>query len=206
MKLCQKCQKRKAKRSCPALKIELCSQCCGQLLEQGQTCLPSCNYYLKHLDYKKEKLSRKEAKQVELPDDKEELQKLENLIFHLEVSLFDLIRSGGSLNDSLIYQALDQAMKELQRGRSRLILPGGLAGQKNPLAEHLLEVLDNVRLERNIIISGEISSASPKEKIKALSILQAYILKFIASHKENGYIQDLLTRMEKISGHSQELL
>lgn len=143
---------------------------------------------------------------MELPGNEEQWSKLENLIFHLEVSLFDLIRSGENLDDNLIYQTLGQAIKELQRSPSHLILPGELADQPTPLVRHLLEVLDKVRWEQKIIIPGEFSVVSSEEKIKAMSILQAYILKFITRQKENGYLQDLLTRMEKISGNPQVLL
>lgn len=47
---CSLCESRKAKRSCPALRQEICPQCCGQEREETLDCPLDCSYLLDSRD------------------------------------------------------------------------------------------------------------------------------------------------------------
>jgi hypothetical protein len=47
---CSLCENRKAKRPCPALRQEICSQCCGEAREETLDCPLDCAYLLESRD------------------------------------------------------------------------------------------------------------------------------------------------------------
>jgi hypothetical protein len=200
MSLCSRCQKRKAKRKCPALRTKICSLCCGELREKNLSCPTICPYLNKHQTYQEQKKARQKSEEApQLPDNQEQLQRVEYLIFNLEASLFRLHKIQPELTDSLIHEAIDYAIRELQKGRSRLIIPGEAIRPVNQLGEYFLKVIDKCHLDRQIILPGEQSSFEIEEKLEALSLLQSFIQKFLINEKAKRYLQDLSTRFEKLT-------
>jgi len=203
MSLCSRCHKRKAKRKCAALRSEICNLCCGELREKNVPCPLICPYLNKHQTYQEQKKARQKSEETpQLPDNHEQLQRVEYLIFNLEVNILKLHKIQPGLTDSLIHEAINYCIRELQKGRSRLIIPGEASGPVNQLGKYFLEVLDKSRLDRQIFIPGEQLSLETEEKMRALSILKSYIQRFSKDEKENGYLRDLMSRFEKLTQKS----
>lgn len=121
---CPVCNKRKAKRQCPGINSEICTQCCGAERENSITCPLDCPYLVEGHRYEWER-NRGEPL-AEIPYPKYEI--LDNFLYHNEqvVSILcavifrKAIELPGTL-DSDVREALDGVIKTRETLESGLV-------------------------------------------------------------------------------------
>jgi hypothetical protein len=95
---CKLCEKRRARRHCPGVEGEICSQCCGSQREITIECPASCEY-LKEARFHEQPPAVTED-QVPNPDirlSEKFLRDTEPLVFTLAVALKRAMESGGAV-------------------------------------------------------------------------------------------------------------
>jgi hypothetical protein len=209
MAQCSKCKQRKAKRSCPALGSGLCNLCCGLLREKEIHCPAHCPYLVHHRPYQEKRilekkqvsLSRKDSAENEAWND----ERMQWLLFHIEAPLHELGSKNPAWTDREAVLALEYAKDKVEKGRSRLIVPGEDHKPKNQAGEAVLAAVDNCRYERQIILAGGLETYKKDEKVRALEriILTA---KSLAKKNLEGrnYLQHVLDRFARFKDFSQK--
>lgn len=118
--LCKICQKRRARRFCPAVSGDICTICCGTEREVSLTCPLNCEYLEE---------AHKREKPVEVPDDQlsnpdirvteEFLREHEELLLFSIYSLLEAALRTPGANDSdviAVLEALIQTHRTLESG------------------------------------------------------------------------------------------
>jgi len=96
---CKLCEKRRARRHCPGVEGEICSQCCGSQREITIECSASCEY-LKEARFHEQPPAVAED-QVPNPDirlSEKFLRDTEPLVFTLAVALKRAMEAGGAVD------------------------------------------------------------------------------------------------------------
>ena len=120
--VCLLCNKRRARRACPAVKGGICAICCGEQREVSLTCPLDCEYLRE---------ARKHEKPVEIPVDaisnpdigitEEFVQAHQELLLYLVHSLLTAALRTQSAVDLDILQALDALIRTYKTAQSGLV-------------------------------------------------------------------------------------
>lgn len=208
MSRCFRCEKRKAKRYCPALGSFLCSLCCGLLREKEVHCFPSCPYLVQHKPYQEKKIleKRQEFPALKRPGEKEFVddERMNWLLYHIEKPLQIIGEKDKSFGDKEAILALEYAKEKLQRER-RVFLTEDELKPKNPVAEAILHSMEKCRFEKDLVLSHNLSLYKKEEKIRCLEYVIS-TAKFLsrADFEGRNYINNLLARFAKIREHSRQ--
>ncbi len=203
MAKCARCQKRKAKRHCPALGLDICSLCCGLLREKEIHCPPNCVYLKQHKPYQEKRiLARKEtsfsAKEL-AEDDIFKDERMTWLAFHIEAPLAQFAAKSPEFNDKDALLALEYAKKKVEKGPSALILPEEKPGPKNEAGEAVYQSLEDCRYEKKIIIPGETDTYQKDEKIKCLErIIYSVRLWAKGDYEQRRYLEQLFKQFDRL--------
>ena len=195
-KTCIRCQKRKAKRRCPALGGGICQLCCGLLRDKKLRCPDSCPHFGSHQTYQEERSLHRGTSDFQVRSDDERLNWLS---LHVEAPLKEIGEQRPSFTDRDALLALEYAREKIERGSGRLILPGQPGVRGREAGEMVLQSVESCRFERPIVIAGTPGTYTSEEKQK---ILQAVILsvKRQSRGRPDGraYIDDLIERFSRI--------
>lgn len=203
MAKCSKCNKRKAKRYCPALGSKLCSLCCGLLREKEIHCPPNCPFLEKHKSYQEKRTIEKKVlpSSINLSPEEDILkdERMAWLAFHIEAPLKEHGEKQASFTDKDAILALEYAKKKAIEGKSSLLIPGKESGPKNEVGEAVYKSMENCRYEKKIIIPGETESYKTEEKTKCLErIILSVKFRAKGNFEGRNYIERLRSRFAKI--------
>jgi hypothetical protein len=209
MAKCTRCDKRKAKRFCPALGQSICSLCCGQLREKEIHCPPDCPYLSQHKSYQEKRII--ERQHVPHPRQKleeEDILKDERmawLAFHIEIPLKEYAERDPSLDDKDALLALEYVREKTEKDKGHFLMPDKSLKPQNDLGEAIYHMIEQCKYEGRIIMPGISQTYSKEEKIKVLDriILTA---RYLARDNLEGqsYLQAVKERFSRIKGMSQQ--
>lgn len=199
---CSRCNQRKAKRACPALNSNLCSLCCGLIREKRINCPPACPFLSRHKPYQENKVvHRKQAFSEEAAQD----ERLLWLTLNIEAPIKDHADNDSAFVDKDALLALDYAKAKIEKGKSKLVLPGEESSSRNEAGEAIFQSVERCRYERAIILPKEVEMYKKEEKLACLDnvILE---LKYLAKDNWNGrtYIRELGKRFAKLRELSRQ--
>ena len=195
MDLCSHCQKRKAKRSCPALGSPLCPLCCGRLREKELHCHPDCPYLSQHKSYQENRILQKKGT---LSEDVLSDERLAWLTLNIEAALKELGERNPGFSDRDAVLALEYAKGRVEKGPSLIIVAESERPPGNAAGEALLQSLNQCRFQRKIVLPQNLESYTPEEKVKCL---ETAIL--AVKHRARGqldgriYLQDVSRRLSR---------
>lgn len=209
MAKCKKCGQRKAKRHCPALGSDICNLCCGLLREKEIHCPPQCSYLAQHRPYQEKRiLEKKETSRSRREIAKDDIvsdDRMRWLLVNVEAPLREFAERNAALTDREAVLALEYAKEKVEKGRSRLILPGEDHKPKNQLGEAVYKSVENCRYQRPIILTSGQETYKQEEKLR---ILRREILTAKAVSEDNlegrTYLQQIIDRFAKIKDLSQK--
>jgi len=209
MAKCVKCNKRKAKRHCPALRESICNLCCGLHRQKEIHCPPSCSFLVKHKPYQdKRTLEKKHATHPSPPPSGEDIlsdERLAWLAFNIEVPIGRMAEKDSSMTDGDALLALDYVRSKLEKESSLLIMTENTVAPKSELGEAIFQSVEQCRYEKKIIIPGEFHTYKRDEKIKCLDRVIFAAKQFSGDNMEGrGYLQQLIDRFSKISELSRQ--
>jgi len=209
MKKCSRCNKRKSKRYCPALGESICSLCCGQIREKEVHCPPVCPYLSKHKSYQEKRIIEKKPSSPKTPasnrDDPLQDERMAWLAFHTEMPVLEYAESRTSLNDKEVLLALEYVREKIGKGGSLIFLPDNTIKPHNELAEAMYRAMERCRFEGRVILTGEPTAYSTKEKLMVLDRITMTV-KHIARNNLEGqaYIQAVRERFSKVKHMSEQ--
>lgn len=206
MAKCSRCNQRKAKRYCSALGSNLCPLCCGLIREKRINCPPSCPFLSKHKPYQESKIVHKrQAFSEEVPQD----ERLLWLTLHIEAPIMEYADKNPAFVDKDALLALDYAKAKIEKGKSKLVLPGEENSSKNEVGKAVFESIERCRYERAIILPQAVEIYKQEEKLACLDNV-ILGLKYLAKDKWDGrtYIHDLIQRFAKLRelSHQKRLI
>lgn len=209
MAKCVRCDKRKAKRFCPALGQSICSLCCGQLREKELHCPPDCPYLSKHKSYQEKRIiERHHVSQPRQAFEEEDVLKDERmawLAFHIEAPLKEYAEKNPSLNDKDALLALEYVKKKIEKDKGLFLMPNESLKPRNELGEAIFHMIQQCKYDGRIIIPGTSQTYSKEEKLKVLDriiVTAKYLSR--SNLKGRGYLQAVDERFLKIKGMSQQ--
>ncbi len=117
MAKCPICNKRSAKRMCPAKKVMICPKCCGLKRLKEIKCVPTCDYLEQHQRVEAEKSMEEE--QALAPSSEETQLNLDGIEYAMdnefikdaEEKLYTLVQERGDIADRHIIDALAESVK-----------------------------------------------------------------------------------------------
>jgi hypothetical protein len=197
---CAKCRQRKAKRPCPALGLELCTLCCGRLRQKELRCPPGCPFLTEHKLYQENKIIQKKGTFREdiRPD-----ERLNWLTLNTEVPLREYSDRNPGFSDRDAILALEYAKDRVEKNQTRLLLPQEDGRIKNEVGEAILQILEQSRFQRKIILPQDTERYSSEEKLKCLdNIIRG--IKYLARGSLAGrtYLRDLARRLDRLKEFS----
>jgi len=209
MDKCTKCEKRKAKRFCPALGQSICSLCCGQLREKKLHCPPECPYLSKHKSYQEKRIiERQHIPHPRQTFEEEDILKDERMAWlavHIEAPLMEYAEKDPSLDDKDALLALEYVREKTEKDKGRFLMPDESLKPQNDLGEAIYHMIEQCKHEGRIIMPGISQTYSKEEKLKVLDkiILTAkYLAK--GNLEGRGYLQAVKERFSRIKGMSQQ--
>ncbi len=202
MARCSHCQKRKAKRPCPALGSDLCPLCCGRLREKELRCPPGCSYLSRHKPYQENRIIQKKRT---FSEDVLQDERLNWLVLHIEAPLQEYAGRNPAFTDKDAILALEYAKDGVEKNRSRLLLSQDQGRIRNCVGEAILLSLEQCRFQRKIILLQEVERYSTEEKLKCLQNVMLGI-KYLAGGNWAGrsYLQDLARRWDRLKESSDQ--
>jgi len=193
MALCHHCNRRKAKRHCPALRAELCQLCCGELRQKRVNCPASC-LYLQHQTYQEQRKWQKFRSQ---PRETINDERLAWLIAQIEMALYEMAQGIRDFTDQEAFRLLSQAREKIAAGEKRIILPEKKIDRKPEVSEALVNLINQVRYEKGLVLSTS-SGYSREEKVRCLEALMGLIYETTGGDlSQRIYLEDLARRIEK---------
>jgi hypothetical protein len=203
MAKCQRCQKRKARRRCPALGSDLCSLCCGLLRDKEIHCPPGCIFLAQHKPYTEKKILGKKqslaSKNLGSGEDIFNDERMRWLAFQIEATLRDAVVQNPALTDGDVLLALESVKEKIGTGRGRLILPSEDKKARDPLAEAIWQSIENCRYQRTILLAAELETYSRE---KQFAVLERVILSIKhtagGNFSEKRYLERLLERFAQL--------
>jgi hypothetical protein len=209
MPLCSKCQKRMAKRACPALGNGLCSLCCGILRNKEIHCPLSCVFLSRHKPYQEKRiLERRLPGRTRDPFAEDDLVKDERLAwlaFQIESPVRIFAERAPGLTDKDILLAVEYARAKTEKGRSLIVLPGDNLKPKNELGEAVLQAVDSARWRAPVILSSGLENYKKEEKLRCLDRTIGTI-RFLMQDDPGGqrYIRNLVERFARLRDAAQD--
>ena len=203
MAKCPKCGKRKAKRSCSALGVSLCSLCCGRLREKEIDCSPECPFLEKHKSYQKKRETEQKTASLPFPlSPQEDIlhdEKMAWLALHIEAPLQAAAERDTSFSDRDALSALEYAQEKTEKGRGIFLIDGSYTVPSNEIGEMILQSMNQCRHEKMIILPDDHLAYGDEEKIKCLERIKLSV-RYFAQDKLGGrrYIETLLERFAQI--------
>ncbi len=198
MALCRQCQKRKAKRSCPALGSDLCSLCCGTLRERELHCPTSCRYLSEHKPYQEKRtLERRPEAPSAAGRERRVDERLSWLVFTAEAALWELARLRPGFTDRDAALAVAYAREKAARARSVLIVPGESHGPKSEAGEAVLRAVEACRYRPAGLITSTDESYPQEDRLLALDLV-ARTIHQSAGAEGRVYIQSLAKRFDEV--------
>jgi hypothetical protein len=208
MAKCSKCQSRKAKRHCPALRSDLCPLCCGVLRDKDVHCPPSCPFLTRHKSYQKKRIVEKTQpfpSKSGLPqDDLLRDERMAWLALHLEAPLMEYGQQVPSFTDADAIVALEFAKDKLEKGRSLIFVPGEMRKPKNEIGEAVYTSMENCRYEQAVILATGTDGYKTEEKVKCLDRV-IFAVKTMAQTNPQGrtYIERLAEQFARLQEKSR---
>lgn len=201
MAVCAHCERRKAKRKCPALGADLCPLCCGLLREKTLHCPPGCLHLALHRPYQEKKIIQK--KQA-FSEDVVEDERLSWLILNIEASLQTAAGASPDYSDKDAVLALEYAKEKIEKGKARLLVSEDRRTPKNEIGEAVFEAVEQSRYERKIILPQAVQVYQKEEKLKCLGQV-ILVVKHMARNDLGGraYLEDLNRRFARLKESSQ---
>lgn len=209
MAKCNRCHKRKAKRHCIALGVDLCSLCCGLIREKEIHCPPNCLHLKKHKSYQEKRIITRKETSLSVkelgPDDILKDERMAWLAFHIEAPLAEFAARSGEFKDKDTLLALEYAKKKVEKGRGLIFMAEEKPGPKNEVGEAVYQSLEDCHYEKKIIIPGQTDTYQKEEKIKCLDRIILSV-KFWAkgNFDGRGYIEKLFERLERVKALSNQ--
>src|SRR3989442_11536004 len=155
MPACPRCNKRPAKRFCPALRTKICAVCCARERMIELACPESCSYLIDArataLERERE-LRRKETQAIGAPD-LSLSQRALICVQTIERTILDATRGTGELSirdvdDKEILATLENALKNLETEESGLIYEHRAPTSRiDHLSKRIREALEEVSKE-----------------------------------------------------------
>lgn len=194
MALCHHCHRRKAKRHCPALRVELCQLCCGEIRQKRVNCPSSCPY-LHHQTYQEQ---RKWQKFKGQPKQTLTEERLAWLAAQIEMALHQIAQQQKEFNDRDAFRILNYARDKIATSDQRIILPEEkIEGKHNP-GEVIVELINRARFEKGLVLSVSSSGYSREEKVRCLEALMGLIYEITGGNFSGRiYLEDLAKRAAK---------
>ncbi len=202
MAKCARCQIRKAKRSCPALGIELCPLCCGLVREKKVHCPSNCVFLVQHKPYQEKKLiQKKHAYAADVFED----ERLSWLTLHIEACLAERAKKDPSFTDKDALFALEYACKKIEKGKGRLLFPQEKTSFQDETGEAIYEQVEQCRYQRILILPTSEAEYKKEEKLKCLENI-IFEIKHLAAENWEGqnYLRQLLERFSLMKEHAAE--
>ena len=113
---CILCEQRKAKRYCPAKRMQICAVCCGEKRGVEINCPLDCPYYVEGQKYQQEKITRQRVRKegVQSYIRRAELyNKYPEIFAKIELVLVGTFRTDGRLRNEEVAGALELVIKTL---------------------------------------------------------------------------------------------
>jgi len=198
---CVHCQKRKPKRRCPALGGGLCQLCCGLLREKKLRCPDSCPYFVRHKTYQEERSLHRRAA---YPETNKNDERMNWLSLYVEAPLKEMAERQPSFTDRDAVLALEYAKDKIERGSSRLILPGRPEVRGQGAGEMVFERVESCRFQPSIVLAGNPEAYSSEEKRRILENVILYVRQLTRGRPEGRiYLDDLIERFARIQGSAK---
>jgi len=209
MALCERCRKRKAKRTCIALGQSLCPLCCGKLREKEITCPPDCSFLQAHRPYQEKRII---SKKNDLPNrrmspnqDPLKDERLAWLALHIEIPLRDHADKNPDFRDKDALLAIEYARNKIQKERALVLISDEKPIRKNQLGDIILQNAHNCRFERKIIMPGDMPSYSGEEKIQCMDRLILSIRHLMQNDLDStAYLFQLAERFSQIQNYARK--
>jgi hypothetical protein len=175
MAKCARCDRRKARRRCPALGAEICSLCCGSIRGKDVRCPAGCEHLAPHASYQEQKvLDRREsgpAAAAPARGGAEPDERTAWLLFSIEAALHEIDARSPGFSDKDALLACDYARDRIARGERRLIVPGEGLRPGNAAGEALVLTVGRCRFQRTSLIAGADEPYAPEERTAALDVV-----------------------------------
>jgi len=172
MAKCSNCQKRKAKRRCPALRSDLCPLCCGLLRDKQIQCPPTCRFLAAHRPYQEKKiLERRRSGSTGTASAQDDILKDERLAWlalNIEAPLQQAGERNASFADGDALLALEYAKDKLVKSRTVILISGEERKPRNAFGEAVFQSIENCKYERNVILATAEEGYRSEEKIRCL--------------------------------------
>lgn len=209
MEKCNRCEKRKAKRYCPALGISLCSLCCGQIRQKEIHCPPDCPYLAKHLPYQEKRIIEKKMTPSRQPAYKKENiledERLAWLALHIETPIKEYGEKDPSFSDKEALLALEYARERVEKEKSLFFMPEEKGIPQNDLGDAIYQMIEKCHYEGRVVLTGSPNKYTKEEKLKVLDGIIG-TLKAISRGEIGGrrYLQAVSERFSKIRTLSRQ--
>jgi hypothetical protein len=121
---CILCEQRKAKRYCPAKRVQICAVCCGEKRGVEINCTLDCPYYVEGQKYQQEKITRQRVRKegVQSYIRRAELYNKNPEIFaKIEFLLVGSFRTDGKLKNEEVASALELVIKTLDTEKKGIL-------------------------------------------------------------------------------------
>lgn len=205
---CPKCGKRMAKRWCPALGTKICQLCCGRLREKELHCPPACPHLAAHRSYQERRIvDRNPAATPPAGErahrDVEKDERLSWLAFNVAAALHGYAEANPAFTDRDAILALEYARGRVEKGVSRLIIPGDSLRPTSEAGETLLQAVETCRWQPGGLILSS-SDAYTREDKTAVLDRMGFEARALAGEARAGrlYLGALASRLAKAGRES----
>lgn len=191
MSLCTKCNKRLAKRACPALGVKLCQLCCGRLREREIHCVPDCPFLRSGRAYRQKRVLETSPKKTRSAPSED--KRLARLVFFVDAALAGQAAAHPEFTDGDALLALDYAREIVEKGRPRIIVPGAAARPVNETGELIVQALEAARPEESALVAVPTAAFTAAEKTNCLNWMAGNIrLEAGAGLKSRAFLDNLI--------------
>jgi hypothetical protein len=189
---CKLCEKRRARRHCPGVEGEICSQCCGSQREITIECPASCGY-LKEARFHEQPPAVAED-QVPNPDirlSEKFLRETEPLVFTLAVALKRAMETGGAV-DFDAREALDAEIRTYRTLQTGLIYD---TRAPNPYAAAIQQQLREAveRFSKELAEQRGMITMRDADVLGVLVFLQRLEMRYNNGRRRGRAFRDFLT-------------
>ncbi|MEJ2111672.1 MAG: hypothetical protein P8Z37_17535 [Acidobacteriota bacterium] len=199
---CDLCEKRKAKRSCPAKNGFICAPCCGEKRVLELDCPETCPYLIagrKHESDEFGKLLQSQDPQIR-EKSRKVLTEHQDVIAHLEYTIAQFRLSSRDLSDKDVSKAVDLLLHTYRTEDSGILYEKDADDLRvDSLRRDLREVLETYRNPDSENANGIIDSGHDRLKlqgaIECLELIQLMVDVYRNYRdSDSGYV-DFLARM-----------
>jgi hypothetical protein len=209
MAKCKRCEKRKAKRFCPALGISLCNLCCGQIRQKEVHCPSDCPHLSKHTSYQEKRTIEKKMASSHPPSYQEgnvlEDERLAWLALHIETPIKEYGEKSSSFSDKEALMALEFVRERIERKDRLILLPEEKITTQNALGEAIFQMIEKCRYEGRVILAGAPQKYTNDEKLRVVDYIIASAKNLSRDNIEGRrYIQSVMERFSRIRDLSRQ--